>query len=505
MASEPLVHEPVVAVFDIGSNSGRVVVYRGEQDGHLRILASTRASLRLVRDLDGEGTLSPAAEERLLAALRDFVAVARGAGAIRLVAVATAAMRDARNGPGLIARIHHELGLEVRVLSGEEEARFGFLGAVRSLPVSQGALFDVGGGSMQVSRFRARRLTSALSLPLGSLRLSDAFLASDPPTPGEVRRLKEHVRKLLKDAGIRPLGKGDALVGTGGTLRNIAKVDRRSRGYPVPRLHGYVMSRARVGEVVEAVASRRLRKRGAIAGLNEDRGDSIVGGSLAIQTLMETLDAREVWVSGQGVRDGLALHLATGSHDLPPPESVRAASVRALTRRFDGWDEGRAGRRVAFANALLKALDPRASAEMREVVTDAATVLDIGRSVGFFDRHEHAANVVLATDLDGFSHPEIALLSVVILAAGGEAFKAKSYAPLLGRDDREPVRRAGVVLALADDLEERCLPGSATSLSCEITRSTAKVRVPALQGWRPRAIDLRFEKAFGRKLVVTAT
>ena len=247
-----------------------------------------------------------------------------------------------------------------------------------------------------------------------------------------MRRLREHVRQLLKEAGVRPLGKGDELVGTGGTMRNIAKIDRRSRDYPVPRLHGYVVTRARVGEVVEAVASRRLRKRGAIAGLNEDRGDSIVGGSLAIHTLMEALEAREVWVSGQGVRDGLALHLTTGQDVLPAPEVVRTASIQALTGRFDGWDEGRAERRMALATAFSARSSPRATLEMREVLQEAATVLDIGRSVGFFDRHEHVAEVVLATDLDGFSHRAIALLSAVTLAAGGEDMKPKSYAPLLG-------------------------------------------------------------------------
>jgi exopolyphosphatase/pppGpp-phosphohydrolase len=149
-------------------------------------------------------------------------------------------------------------------------------------------------------------------------------------------------------------------------------------------------------------------------------------------------------------------------------------------------------------------LDPRAPLEIREGLQQAASVLDIGRSVGFFDRHEHAANVVLATDLDGFSHRGIALLSAVTLAAGGEDMRPKSYAPLLGRDDREPVRRAGVILALADDIEERCLPGGPLEMSLALTRGAAKVRVPALLGWRPRALDLRFERAFGRTLEVTA-
>jgi exopolyphosphatase/guanosine-5'-triphosphate,3'-diphosphate pyrophosphatase len=158
---------------------------------------------------------------------------------------------------------------------------------------------------------------------------------------------------------------------------------------------------------------------------------------------------------------------------------------------------------VALASALLQALDPRATPELREALDEAARILDVGRSVGFFDRHEHVAELVVTTDLDGFSHRAIALLAAVALAAGGEEVRPKSYAPLLGREDGEPVRRAAVVLALADDIEERCPPGVPLAIRCEVTRSRATVRVPALLGWRPRAMDARFESAFGRKLVVT--
>jgi exopolyphosphatase/guanosine-5'-triphosphate,3'-diphosphate pyrophosphatase len=188
---------------------------------------------------------------------------------------------------------------------------------------------------------------------------------------------------------------------------------------------------------------------------------------------------------------------------LPEPKAVRAASMAALTRRFDGWDGGRAARRAALAADLLRALDSRASLEMREAMESAASVLDVGRSVGFFDRHEHAADVVLATDLEGFSHRGIALLSAVIRAAGGEEVKPKLYAPLLGREDRAPIHRAGVILALADDIEERCLAGGAIQLRCDLTRRAAKVAVPQLLGWRPRALDSRFEKAFSRRLLVS--
>ena len=191
-----------LAVIDIGSNSGRVVVYRYEVGGHLQILAGSRASLRLIHDLDASHRLTKEAVERAWEALRDFRAIAQGTGAERIVAVATSAVRDAENGPALIARIRKELGIEARVLSGAEEAQFGFLGAVRGLAVEHGVLFDMGGGSMQVSRFRQRRLMSSVSLPLGALRLSDAFLESDPPSSGQIRRLREHVLAQLKQAGV---------------------------------------------------------------------------------------------------------------------------------------------------------------------------------------------------------------------------------------------------------------------------------------------------------------
>ncbi|HEY6547476.1 MAG TPA: Ppx/GppA family phosphatase, partial [Vicinamibacteria bacterium] len=214
-----------VAVIDIGSNSARIVVYRLEGGVSTQILASSRGSLRLVRELDATHRLSDEAIARAFEALQDFRAIALGAGAARVFTLATAAVRDAENGQAFIAAVKKRLDLDVRILSGEEEARYGFLGAVGGLPVEHGVLFDVGGGSMQVSLFKSRRLGRAYSFPLGALRLSDAFLRSDPPRPQEMERLRRHVRKQLANARLPRLRGKESLVGTGGTLRNLARVD----------------------------------------------------------------------------------------------------------------------------------------------------------------------------------------------------------------------------------------------------------------------------------------
>ncbi len=492
--------DEVVAVIDIGSNSARVVAYSKDAAGHLRILAGTRAALRLVSDVDAHRTLGPAASERVLTALRDFRAIAIGAGAQRIVAVATAAMRDAVDGPALLARVRDELDVETRLIDGEEEARYGFLGGILGLPVEHGLLFDMGGGSLQLTRFRDRRPLRSWSLPLGALRLSRAHLRSDPPKAREMRGLRDHVRLLLEEAEVPRLEAGELLVGTGGTIRNLAKIDRRRRPYPISRVHGYRLRIGRLHRIAGRLAERRLERRGRVPGLSDERADSIAGGAVALAELLDVVGAPEVLISGMGVREGIALGLSDDA--LPSIAAVREASIVSLCSRFWGFRLASATRRAALAQKLLARLVPGAAEGLATALRDAATLLDIGRSVDFFDRHHHTADIVLETELNGFSHHQIALISAIVRTAGDEETDPARYAALLNENDWEGVERAAVLLALADDLEERCAPGAAIDLECKLRGRQAVLAVEGLAGWRPRALGPRFERVLGRALVV---
>src|SRR6185295_7903010 len=201
----------------------------------------------------------------------------------------------------------------------------GFTGAVRGLAVSNGLLFDLGGGSLQITRFAKRRLAAGMSLPFGALRVSERFLESDPPTSKQLRRLRDHVSSHLAKARVARLAAGERLVGTGGTLRNLAKIDGQMRRYPIGGLHGYELSVDRLRKVVDRLAASREKRRDELSGLSAERADSIVGGAVAIQTLAEFVRAKQILVSGQGVREGIALRLlkiAIGS-----PETVKEASL----------------------------------------------------------------------------------------------------------------------------------------------------------------------------------
>ena len=489
----------VVAVIDIGSNSTRVMVFERDISSHLRLLANSRASLRLVRDVDTRGALSDATMARTTEALRDFQAIATGAGARRIVAVATAAMRDATNGALLTERLQRELGIRIETIGGLPEARYGFAGAVRGLAVSNGLLFDLGGGSLQITRFERRRLVKGISLPLGALRLSEKFLESDPPTGKQLRRLRDHVRSHLAKAHVTRLASGDRLVGTGGSLRNLAKIDRQMRQYPIGVLHGYELSVDGLKEIVDRLADSREKRRDEVPGLSAERADSIVGGAVAIQTLAEFVRARHILVSGQGVREGIALRLL--KIPIWSPETVKEASLASLVSRFDGWKREAASRRRGVASDLQRALEPRAPAKIVMAIDHAARVLDIGRSLDVMNRHQHVADILLSTELNGFAHDELALVSAIVRRAGDRHADVLSLA--LARDtlDRGAVDRAAIILALADEIEARCPHGRRISVECEIGRHVT-LRVPLLPSWLARDLDKRFERAFGLPLIV---
>ncbi len=488
-------HGLTLGVIDIGSNSGRVMVARIHGAAHLDVLGDARSPLRLVRDVTRGGMLKPETIERTLSIVRGFVAVARGAGAERTVAVATAAVREASNGEELIQRARSELGIPVEIADGEEEARFGFFGAVHGLPVEHGIVLDVGGGSLQLVHFRDRLLTRSWSLKLGALRLNDRFLRSDPPTRGEMRGLKEFVYATMAKAGVGTLLADERLIGTGGTVRNLAKVDRRMRGdYPISRLHGYTIDRRRLDDAGALLAAEVASDRGRVPGLNGDRADSIVGGAVIVQAVMDRLLAVDCTVAGYGLREGIAL--SSVSDVAASVADVQHTSVLALGARFTSWDVRAAERRVTLVQRLLAVLAPALSAEARLAARYAAHLLDIGASIDYYRRYAHSARIVADANLDGFSHHTLALIAAALLAVGEREASVKSFAPLLASADQQVVEQIASGVGLADALV-RYGSGDVDNALPERSNGHVALAASVVDAWPLEAPTRRAERAFG--------
>jgi exopolyphosphatase/guanosine-5'-triphosphate,3'-diphosphate pyrophosphatase len=483
-----------LAIIDIGSNSGRILVARLDEFGHLDVLETEGTPLRLVHELATSASLGDDVVVRTVEALEGFKAIARGAGAERFLTVATAAVREAVNGAAFVERLRCQTGLDIQIISGETEARYGFLGAAYGVAVDNGILVDIGGGSVQLARFADRKMLEWWSLPLGALRLSDRFLMNDPPSSAELRRLQDYVRRTLKDARAPALERGEQLLGTGGTIRNLAKIDRVRRDYPIHRLHGYALSRRDLSDIVSRLASQTAAQRIKTAGLNVHRFDSILGGAAVANVILDVVAAPSLLVSGQGLREGIAL--ATLSDGLPPAPEVRRAAVEALARRFSSWDARLADQRVRATEAVMLALDPTANDEVREALLHAARLLDIGRSVDFYNRHLHTMAIVLNADLSGFSHRSIALLAAIVRLADKDGASLKPYAPLIVGGDQAMLARAGALLDLGDAIARESPPDAKPDFRCHRNQTALVLSAPWLQAWPLQPAARRVEQVF---------
>jgi exopolyphosphatase / guanosine-5'-triphosphate,3'-diphosphate pyrophosphatase len=483
----------LIGAIDVGSNSIRVAVIRVDGNGSIEVIEEAREVPQLMREIRQTGRFKAETLTRITDILAEFQAIAIAAGAEKVVAVATSAVRESENAAALIKLVFDRTGIALRVIEGTAEARLAFMGAVHSLPVDDGIVVDIGGGSLEFARFANREVTDSWTLPLGALRVSDEFLKADPPTAQQIRATRRQIASEIERVGVPPLAPGGQLVGTGGSVRNLAKIDRARQPYPIPQLHGYVLPAARLQALGDLVQSRRLANRVGIRGLNPDRAETIVAGALIAQTVLEALDAPSITVSGQGLREGMAI--AECADALPTVEAMRGTSIDQLVERFAPQRTPASRQRVRILSAVVETLGLPATTEMRAALQEAAQLLDIGRSIDFYNRHRHTEELLLGHGLAGFTHRELALIGAIVRRAEDEKASIAPYAPLLTPDDEVDVARAGTLLALADEFGHQlvgevpfdsALVGNALVVDAEIPNGRETSRLAA-----------RFERVFG--------
>jgi exopolyphosphatase/guanosine-5'-triphosphate,3'-diphosphate pyrophosphatase len=224
----------------------------------------------------------------------------------RVLAVATEAVRIAENRDGLLGALRRREGVEVHVLSGREEGRLGALAALHSLPVRNGLVMDLGGGSLQLTRVVRRRIGPGASLPLGAIRLTRTFLRGDPPSTRQVQALRREVRYHLEHVG-GVWHAGDRLIGLGGTVRTLARIHLATTRRLRKSRHGLELTQADVTAVRACLEPLAAADRRRIRGLKAERADVILAGVLTIEELMIHGGYFTLTVCTRGVRDGLLL------------------------------------------------------------------------------------------------------------------------------------------------------------------------------------------------------
>lgn len=301
-----------VAAIDIGTNSVLLVIAEDGASG-VHPLSERATITRLGEGVDRTRRLATQACRRTLDCLSDYAGEIARTGVDRLDVVGTSAMRDAAGGDAFIRDVERVLGRAPRVIDGSEEARLTFAGSLSGLDIDGDVIvFDVGGGSTEIIVGRAHRespseVVRERSLDIGSVRLFERHVAGDPPTSAELESACADIRSALGQAPEPPVGA--ALVGVAGTVTTLAAIEQQLVEYNARLVHGAELSRASVDALASRLARLPLATRTELPGLQPERADVIVTGSLIVREVMRWASADLLTVSDRGVRWGLVHQL----------------------------------------------------------------------------------------------------------------------------------------------------------------------------------------------------
>ena len=438
-------HPREVAVIDIGSNSVRMVLYRLEGRAVWTVL-NEKVLAGLGRDLATTGRLAPEGVVMALTALRRFAAVLEGVRPQALFVAATAAVRDAEDGEDFRARITAETGLQVRVLSGEDEARYAALGVLAGAPSAGGVVADMGGASLELIRIGAGRVGRGVTLPLGPF----SFASKKGFDAARVQAAADQALSVVSQAYA-----ADTLHAVGGAWRSLAQVRMAQTDHPLRIVHQFAMTAVEARDLARLIARSSPGALDKISGLSKKRAETLPHAAVVLDRLIENLGLDRIEFSAWGVREGLlfeALEAEVAATD-PLLAGSAALGLRqgvspTLPVALDDW--------IA---SILAALPAAFGADRDAVLARAACNLaDLGARLHPDHRVNLVFDQVLRAPVPGQTHPERAFLASALNAryGGGPATpEPGTVSRLLDETAATRARALGLAMRLGCDLSGR--------------------------------------------------
>ena len=459
----------IIAAIDLGSNSCRLKIARIQQHS-LKILHEDREVTRLGKSVFETGLVSPEAMANTLSTLKRFRKATQQYGVDQVRAVATAALRDARNAPAFLFWVKAETGWDLEVISGLEEARLIHRGVMNDASThGRCLLIDVGGGSCEITLSERKRIKETISLPLGAVRLTQEFLHSDPPTAEDVARMKRFIARELQRAE-RRLGpvRVATVIGTSGTAAALAAASGAVDAIKASAIK--VGAKKTAGpQIAAAVDVRRLAKkltkmpltaRNMVPGVGPRRSEIIIAGAHVYSDILDHFGLAGFRYSEMGLRDGV-LSQMLAERDVRAAthqefERERWESVLATCRRYQ-VDLKQAEPVKVHALQLFRDLASvhELPPEYAQWLAAAAMMRDVGKFLNYQGHHRHTQYIIGSSELYGFTPQQRALVSAIARYLGKSRMQAVDRAMrVIPVEEHAHVQRAVVLLRLAMALNQ---------------------------------------------------
>ncbi|MBD2343303.1 Ppx/GppA phosphatase family protein [Anabaena subtropica] len=527
VSTQPVQQHRIIAAIDMGTNSLHMVVVKIDPKlPAFSIVAKEKETVRLGDRNIVTGELKPEIMAKAIAALRRFQEVAKTANAETLIAVATSAVREAPNGKEFLHQIETELGLNVDLISGQEEARRIYLGVLSGMEFHNQPhlIIDIGGGSTELILGDTQEPRTLTSTKVGAVRLTSELITTDPISNIEFQYLQAYARGMLERSVEEVLanlkfGESPRLIGTSGTIETIAMIQAREKSGTVPStLNGYEFSLKDLQEWVNRLRKMTNAERAAIPGMPEKRSEVILPGAVILQEAMTLLGVESLTTCSRALREGVIVDwmLSNGLIEdrLRFQSSIRQRSVLKQATKYQVNLEY-SDRVAAFALSLFdqtQGLLHHWGSNERRLLWAAAILHNCGHHVSHSSHHKHSYYLIRNSELLGYNETEIEIIANLARYHRKSPPKKKheNYRNLLSKEHRQVVSQLSALLRLAVALDRRQI-GAIARIKCDYYSHFQQFNLLihpsqidddcALELW---SLDVKkgvFEAEFGVKLV----
>lgn len=462
-----------IGIIDLGSNNARLVIVEMLGDGHFIVIDQIKESVRLGKDMERDGFLKPQRIVETMRTLKMFRRLCDAYGVEKIIAVATAAVRRAKNQRSFLDEVATTCGIKFRVLTAEEEAIYVYRGVVNTMDVPKGVIFEIGGGSTKIVRYVRKNLLNYETLPFGAVTLTELFAADGLRPEEQAAKVEEFFTEQLKRIDwLKEIDPSEVqLIGVGGSFRSLCKLVKMMRKSPLNTVHNCRISMDEFDNVYNMIKVLDLDKKKRIKGISSERADILPSALAAIGSFVKYIGFDQIAISGCGLREGLMFNYAVPTTVDKPITDVLSYSLQTLVK-FYGCNVKHVERVVSLSVQLFKQLRvlhkfPRQYLKILKVV---ATLHDAGSSIKYYDYEKHTAYIIQNASIYGLTNRETVLASLVAAVHKNDEFQMSDivrFKAYVSEEDVDAVRKLGIMLRIAESLD-RSMSGCVLGLNCDV-------------------------------------
>ena len=499
-----------IGIIDLGSNTARLLIVEMFTDGHYMVVDQLKESVRLGQDMDRDGFLKPKRIEETIKTLKTFKRLCDASGVDRIIAVGTAAVRRAKNQRSFLDEIQVSCNITIRVLSEEEEAILVYRGVINTMDIPKGLILEIGGGSTKIIYYNRRNLLNYASLPFGAVTLTDLFASDESPEVAAAHVEEFFTEQIKKIDWLKEVDPEAQMIGVGGSFRNLFKIAKLVRKYPLDTPHNYKLATEDFTGVYDMLKALDVDKRKKIKGLSPSRADIMPAALAIIKSFVSYMNIGEFTIGGNGLREGLMLNQALPITTEKPISDVLGYSLETLVK-YHGCDTKHVEHVMQLSIQLFKQLRVlhKFSRQYLKVLKIAASLHDIGRTVKYYNHARHSWYMILNANIAGATHREIVLAAFVAGCHNREEIPMGEwvkYKDLVLEEDLDAVKKLGVLLRIAESLD-RTQCGVVTGINCDVLGDSVIMKTEitgdaALEIRDAAASNPEFKRAFKKNLEI---